>query len=157
MDFLREAERALFPERFVAKKVRPAAASILDGRLLKEFRKRAGLSLPKAAELSGISASILCGYETGRVVPMIHRLKVLFRIYEMDLFDLAELLDLDAVERKLLKAFRRSCLKDNKTPLSALIDFMRVYSHAIIRNKGEKGLMNAKKEGYCNNFRMLLF
>jgi transcriptional regulator with XRE-family HTH domain len=137
MDFLREAERALFPERFVAKKVRPAAASILDGRLLKEFRKRAGLSLPKAAELSGISASILCGYEHGRGVPMIHRLKILFRIYEMDFVDLLELLDLDGIERKLLKAFRRACLKDGKIPLNALIEFMRVYSHAV--NSEQRG------------------
>jgi transcriptional regulator with XRE-family HTH domain len=122
--------------KYAPKLSRPAAVSILDQRKLKEFRKKAGLSLMEVAKLSKISKSTLSGYEHGHSVPPLHRLIILFRIYALDLFEIVELLRLSLFEKGLIKRYRSACFEESVTPLNALRDFMLTYSMPV--NSEEK-------------------
>lgn len=117
--------------KYSPKQKRPAAAYILDQQKLLAFRERTGLSLTKVQELSGISKSTLSAYENGHAVPPLHRLIVLCQIYDLDLFEVTELLRLNVIQVKMLKAFRSACKKDNTTPLQAIKDFVLVYTHEV--------------------------
>lgn len=96
-------------------------------RKLKEFRKRAGLSLMQVARASGIAKSSLSEYEHGRNLPPLPRLLILIKIYSLDPFDIEELLSLQLIEADLLKAFRRVCKEEATNPLQALRDFLLIY------------------------------
>lgn len=60
------------------------------GRTLHRRRQELGLTLEKAAELTGgmLSAAMVSQYETGRMEPRLSRLLALSVVYEIDLADL---------------------------------------------------------------------
>ena len=117
--------------KYAPKIRRPAAVSIMDGQKLAKFRKRVGLSLMEVAKLSKISKSTLSAYENGHAVPPLHRLIILCQIYDLYLFEVTELLRLNVIQAKMLKAFRGACKKDNKTPRQAIEEFLLVYTHIV--------------------------
>ena len=86
--------------RYSDKQKRPAAACILDQRKLREFRRRVGLTLAEVEGMSGIPKSTLHGYEHGHIVPQLHQFKKLCGIYQLDIFEIMELLDLKFVENR---------------------------------------------------------
>ncbi|MFZ5449968.1 MAG: helix-turn-helix domain-containing protein [Thermodesulfobacteriota bacterium] len=115
--------------KYYAKQRRPAAASILDQRKLLECRQRLGLTLAEVEEMSAIPKSTLHDYEHGRIVPQLHQFKKLCQIYQLDIFEIMELLNLKFVENRDLKTFRTACHYKGLTPAEALREFMLVYAH----------------------------
>jgi transcriptional regulator with XRE-family HTH domain len=115
--------------KYDAKQRRPAAASILDQRMLLKFRQRLRLTLTEVEGMSGIFRSTLHDYEHGRIVPQLHQFKKLCSIYELDIFEIMELLNLKFVENRDLKTFRAACQYKGLTPAEALREFMLVYAH----------------------------
>ena len=123
--------------KFSPKQRRPAAVSILDQRQLMAFRERAGLTLQKVQELSGISKSSLSDFEHGRIVPRLHQFKKLCKIYQLDIFEIMELLRLNFMEKKDLKNFRTACQNEGETPADALKAFIIVYAYQIDSKSAE--------------------
>lgn len=115
--------------KYSPKQRRPAAAYILDQRKLMEFRERAGLTLAAVEELSRIPKSALHDYEHGRIVPQLHQFKKLCEVYQLDVFEIMELLRLNFMEKRDLKSFRTACRAQEVTPAQALRDFMIVYAY----------------------------
>lgn len=115
--------------RYSPKERRPAAAYILDQRKLMAFRERAGLTLAAVEELSRIPKSSLHDYEHGRIVPQLHQFKKLCEVYQLDVFEIMELLRLNFMEKRDLKSFRTTCRAEGVTPAQALNDFMLVYAY----------------------------
>ena len=109
------------------KQRRPAAAYILDQRKLLAFREQASLTLAEVEELSRIPKSTLHDYEHGRIVPQLHQFKKLCEVYQLDVFEIMELLRLNFMEKRDLKRFRSACHHKGMTPAQALRDFMLVY------------------------------
>ena len=79
--------------RYSDKQKRPAAAYVLDQRKLREFRRRVGLTLAEVEKMSGIPKSTLHDYEHGHIVPQLHQFKKLCGIYQLDIFEIMELLN----------------------------------------------------------------
>jgi transcriptional regulator with XRE-family HTH domain len=102
---------------------------VIDLRKLREFRRQAGLSLKEVEEATGIRSSNLCDFERGRIMLQLHKLKDLIRLYELDVFEVLDLLRLRLLDPKLLRDFRRACQRHDTTPAEALHDFMLVFSH----------------------------
>ncbi len=115
--------------KYSPKQRRPAAAYILDQRKLMAFRERAGLTLAEVEALSAIPKSTLHDYEHGRIVPQLHQFKKLCGVYQLDIFEIMELLNLKFVEHRDLKTFRTACRYKGLTPAEALREFMLVYAH----------------------------
>lgn len=123
--------------KFSPKERRPAAASILDQRKLLAFRERAGLTLQKVQELSGISKSSLSDFEHGHIVPRLHQFKKLCEVYQLDILEIIELLRLNFMEKKDLKNFRAACQNEGETPSDALKAFIIVYTYQTDSNLTE--------------------
>jgi transcriptional regulator with XRE-family HTH domain len=115
--------------KFSPKSKRPAAASILDQKKLLAFRERAGLTLHKVQELSGISKSSLSDFEHGRIVPQLHQFKKLCEVYHLDIFEIMELLCFNFMGKRDLKNFRTACQNEGETPAEALRSFIIVYAY----------------------------
>lgn len=54
------------------------------GEVLREIRKESGLTLPRIAELSGLSSSAICAYERGARGVSLDGLYRLARTYDVD-------------------------------------------------------------------------
>jgi transcriptional regulator with XRE-family HTH domain len=115
--------------RYSPKQRRPAAAYILDQRKLLGFRERVGLTLAEIEVMSGIPKSTLHDYEHGRIVPQLHQFKKLCEVYQLDIFEIMELLRINFIERRDLKSFRNACRNEGVTPAQALRDFMQAYAY----------------------------
>ena len=61
--------------------------------ILREARKRAGLTQTEASELSGVPQSCISGYETGTAEPSISFLQRLAKAYKVKLSKLVKPLD----------------------------------------------------------------
>jgi transcriptional regulator with XRE-family HTH domain len=99
----------------------------------REFRLRTGLSLKDVQEATGIRSSNLCDFERGRIILQFHKLKELIRLYELDVFEVLDLLRLRLLDPKLLRDFRRACQRHDTTPGEALNDFMLVFTYEIMK------------------------
>ena len=75
------------------------------------------------ASLSRIPKSTLHDYEHGRIVPQLHQFKKLCEVYQLDVFEIMELLRLNFMEKRDLKSFRTTCRAEGVTPAQALNDF----------------------------------
>uniref|UniRef100_A0A7V4LD91 XRE family transcriptional regulator n=1 Tax=Desulfobacca acetoxidans TaxID=60893 RepID=A0A7V4LD91_9BACT len=104
---------------------------VINLRKLKEFRRRAGLSLKEVQEATGILPSNLSEFENGRLMLQFHKLKSLIELYRLDVFEVLDLLRLRLLEPKLLRDFRRACREVHTTPAQALQDFLVVFTHEV--------------------------
>jgi transcriptional regulator with XRE-family HTH domain len=102
--------------------------SVFNLKKLREFRHRAGLSLKDVEEATGILASNLSALELGHLVLQFHKIQELILLYQLDVFEVLELLRLRLIDPKLLRAFHRACKRHGTTPVEALNDFMIVFS-----------------------------
>jgi transcriptional regulator with XRE-family HTH domain len=103
---------------------RPPAARTLDLKKLRAYRQARGLTLAQVQELTGISRSALCDFEQGRTVLQLHKLLDLIRLYDLDLFELAELFRLKVVSPGHLRLFRHACAHTGSPPQEALEDLI---------------------------------
>ncbi len=107
---------------------RPPAHRTVDLKKLAAWRRERGLTLARVQELTGIGRSTLCDFEQGRTMLQLHKLVALVRLYELDLFELAELFRLPVVSPGHLRLFRHSCAQTGWSPQEALEDIIvRIY------------------------------
>ncbi|MGQ9688514.1 MAG: helix-turn-helix domain-containing protein, partial [Desulfobaccales bacterium] len=90
-------------------------------------RRERGLTLTQVQELTGIGRSTLCDFEQGRTVLQLHKLLALVRLYELDLFDLAELFRIKVVSPGHLRLFRHACAQTGCSSQEALEDLIVRY------------------------------
>jgi len=119
---------------------RPPAKRTLDLKKLAAWRREQGLTLAQVQELTGIGRSTLCDFEQGRTMLQLHKLLALIRLYELDLFELAELFRLPVVSPGHLRLFRHSCAQTGCSAQEALEDlivrfYMEYYS--LAHHRGE--------------------
>uniref|UniRef100_A0A7C3WQI3 XRE family transcriptional regulator n=1 Tax=Desulfobacca acetoxidans TaxID=60893 RepID=A0A7C3WQI3_9BACT len=100
---------------------------VINLRKLKEFRRRAGLSLKAVQEATGILPSNLSEFERGRIMLQFHKIKHLIELYGLDVFEVLDILRLRLLDPKLLRDFRRACRQVGTTPAQALRDFLVVF------------------------------
>ncbi len=103
---------------------RPPVQRTLDLKKLKAYRHRLGLTLAQVQELTGISRSTLCDFEQGRTVLQLYKLLALVRLYELDLFELAELFRLPVVSPGHLRLWRHACAQRGCSTEEALEDLI---------------------------------
>jgi transcriptional regulator with XRE-family HTH domain len=96
----------------------------LDLKKLAAWRLERGLTLAQLSELTNIPRSTLCDFEQGRTVLQLHKLLDLIRLYELDLFDLAELFRLRVVSAGHLRLFRHACDQTGCSSQEALEDII---------------------------------
>lgn len=99
---------------------RPPVHRTLDLKKLKGYRHREGLTLAQVQELTGISRSALCDFENGRTLIQLHKLLALIRLYELDLFELAELFRLPLLSPGHLRLLRHACAQTGCSTQEAL-------------------------------------
>jgi transcriptional regulator with XRE-family HTH domain len=95
---------------------RPPAQRTLDVNKLAAWRRERGLTLAKVQELMGIGRSTLCDFEQGRTVLQLHKILALIRLYELDLFEIAELFHLKVLSPGHLRLFRHACAQSGCSP-----------------------------------------
>lgn len=106
---------------------------VFNLRRWREFRHRAGLSLRDVQAATGIRASNLSAFELGHLVLQFHKIQELILLYRLDAFEVLELLRIRILDPKLLRDFRRACLRHDTTPAEALHDFMLVFTYEIMK------------------------
>jgi len=100
----------------------------LDLKLLRIFRKRMGWNAFEAAERIGMGKFTFCRWEKGENLPPFLRFREICRAFQLDPFEICDLLKFELIPKAILRKFRAACEKDGKKPLDAVIEFMRVYS-----------------------------
>lgn len=110
---------------------KPSQNYYFNNRLLKELRKQRGWNLDLAGQATGIPGHTIGMYEAARQFPPPHRLRALCLGYELDPFEVCELLRFYPVPRGLLRKFRSACKKEGATPIATLINFIEVYVNEI--------------------------
>jgi len=55
----------------------------------------------------------------------------LCKLYELDYFEVCELLWLKPIGQDFIVCFRAACKKEGKTPLQVLFEFIKVYSDLL--------------------------
>jgi DNA-binding XRE family transcriptional regulator len=108
----------------------------MDLKFLRIIRKRLGLNAFKAAEQVGVGRYTFCRWEKGENLPPLPRFKQICKIFQLDPFEICDLLKIELIPRAILRKFRVACERDKKKPLEAVIEFMRVYS--AIGKSGDK-------------------
>ncbi|MGQ9687933.1 MAG: helix-turn-helix domain-containing protein [Desulfobaccales bacterium] len=103
---------------------RPPVVRTLNVKKLTAWRRERGLTLTQVQELTGIGRSTLCDFEQGRTVLQLHKLLALIRLYELDLFDLAELFRLPVVSPGHMRLFRHACGQTGCSTQEALEDLI---------------------------------
>ncbi|RJR35566.1 MAG: XRE family transcriptional regulator [Deltaproteobacteria bacterium] len=110
---------------------KPSQNYYFNNRLLRELRKQRGWNLELAGEAAGIPGFTIGQYEAARMFPPPHRLRALCLGYELDPFEVCELLHFHPVPRSLLRKFRAVCKKEGVTPLETISNFIEVYVNDI--------------------------
>jgi transcriptional regulator with XRE-family HTH domain len=119
---------------------RPPVHRILDLKKLKAYRHRQGLTLSQVEELVGISRSALSDFENGLTMLQLHKILALIRLYELDLFELAEILYIKVLSQGHLRLFRHACGQTGCSSQEALEDLItRFYleNSSVARHLGE--------------------
>jgi hypothetical protein len=106
--------------RCPAKLKRPPAHRTIDLKKLVSFRCRRGLTLAQVQELTGIPRSTLCDFEKGRIVLNLHKIKVLVELYELDFFEVLELLRFRVLHPSYIRLFDEACQRSGCAPREAL-------------------------------------
>ncbi len=104
---------------------------VINLRELKKFRRRAGLTMRGVQEAIGLSPSSLSNFENGNIMLPWPRLRELIHQYDLDLFEIYDVLRLRLLDPKLLREFRRACRKVDTTPAQALRDFLLVFTAEV--------------------------
>lgn len=106
---------------------KPSQNYYFDTRLLRDLRKQRRWNLDLAGQAAGIPGFTIGQYEAARQFPPPHRLRALCLGYELDPFEVCELLRFYPVPRGLLRKFRTACKQEGKSPLEVLLEFIEVY------------------------------
>lgn len=106
---------------------RPPVPRTVDLKKLKSYRYQRGLTLAQVQELTGISRSALSDFENGRTLLKLHKLLALVRLYELDLFELAELFRLKVLSPGHLRLWRHACGQTGCSTQEALKNFIVRY------------------------------
>ncbi len=99
---------------------RPKASYVFSGTKLRTFRQRSNFSLTRVSEMTGISTSSISDYECGRIVPQVHQLKKLCEVYNLDPFEVCELIRFEAYDSQKIRTFREACRRQGLKPKQAL-------------------------------------
>jgi transcriptional regulator with XRE-family HTH domain len=110
---------------------KPPQNYYFNNRLLRELRKQRGWNLDLAGQAAGIPGFTIGQYEAARQFPPPHRLRALCLGYDLDPFEVCELLRFYPVPRGLLRKFRAACRKEGTTPLETLLNLIEVYVNEI--------------------------
>lgn len=106
------------------RRLRPPAHRTLDLKKLVAYRRRQGLTLTQVQELTGIPRSSLCDFEKGRIVLQLHKIKALIELYELDCFELLELLRFRVIHPSYIRLFHEACQRSGASPQEALEDLI---------------------------------
>lgn len=104
-------------------------SEIIDLDRLRSLRKEKGLTFRQVEEGTGICPGNLCDFEHGRVMLSWPRLRKLLSFYRLDLLEIHDALQLGLIEARLLRDFRRTCMRHGFSPEKALRDFMFFFSY----------------------------
>ena len=110
---------------------RPLPLYVFNGKKLRSFRERAQLSLTQVSEETRIAISSISDYECGKIVPQLHQFKKLCELYELDPFEICELIRLHVFDQSRIKDFRAACKRCDATPKEELKTFLEVYAYNI--------------------------
>lgn len=111
---------------------RPLPLYVFNGKKLRSFRERAKLSLTQVSEDTRIAISSISDYECGKIVPQLHQFRKLCELYELDPFEICELIKLRGFDPHFIKEFREACKRGDTTPKEALINCMKGYVYKYI-------------------------
>jgi len=81
--------------------------------------------------LLGIAPGDYFHYESGGVTLPIYHFRKLCILWNLDLFEIVELLKLFPVKGDYLAVFRGACRKEGKTPAQVLLEFIKIYAGLI--------------------------
>lgn len=104
---------------------------VVNKEKFKEFRLRAKLTLRQVDAATGIKPPNLSDFEHGRLLLPWPRLRKLMHQYDLDLFEIHDVLRLRILDPKLLQEFRRACRQVGTTPAQALHDFLLVFTAEV--------------------------
>jgi len=107
--------------------IRPHPSQVLNLKLLKELRLKAGLSQWQTSRKLGLKDDTYGYYETGKIHLPLALFRELCRLHNLDPLTIAELLNLNTLPPKLIRDFKKTCHNLNTTPLEALNDFLTVF------------------------------
>lgn len=104
---------------------------VFDRKLFQAYRKRRGWNIDIAGAVTDINKWTISRYEKGENLPPLHRFQALADAYELDPFEVCEVLKLFPVPKDLLRQFRAACRREGKTPLQVVMEFMKVYAGLV--------------------------
>lgn len=104
---------------------------VLNLRKVKAHRVNRGLSISELARQLEVSDNALSAWEKGRLVMPLWVFQKLCNLYELDYFEVCEILWLKPIGLDFIVCFRAACKKEGKTPLQVLFEFIKVYSDLI--------------------------
>jgi len=101
---------------------------VLNLRKVKAHRVKRGLSISELARRLQVSNDSLTCWEKGRNVMPLDVFQKLCNLYELDYFEVCEILWLKPIGLDFITCFRVACKKEGKTPLQVLLEFIKVYA-----------------------------
>ena len=104
---------------------------VLNLRKVKAHRINRGLSISELARRLQVSNNALADWEKGRNVMPLDVFQKLCNLYELDYFEVCEILWLNPISLSFIVCFRAACKKEGKTPLQVLFEFIKVYSDLL--------------------------
>ncbi len=96
---------------------------------MKSLRKRKRLSGGKASRMIDANSSYVSRIESGRILfPTLQYLQRLLNIYDADIFDVLDVLNLKKFDYKAVQLFRHVCKEDGTNPDAVIGRFIQHYS-----------------------------
>lgn len=104
---------------------------VLNLRKVKAHRVNRGFSISELARRLQVSHESLTHWERGKNVMPLDVFQKLCNLYELDYFEVCEILWLKPIGLDFIVCFRAACKKEGKTPLQVLHEFIKVYADLI--------------------------
>lgn len=104
---------------------------VLNLRKVKAHRVNRGLTISELARRIQVPISSLSAWEKGKTMVPLEIFQKLCTLYELDYFEVCEILWLKPIGLDFIVCFRAACKKEGKTPLQVLFEFIKVYSDLI--------------------------
>jgi len=105
--------------------------TVMDLRKLKAHRLVRGLSASELARRIGVTPDTMGFWEAGKVLMHMDSFRKICLEYDLDYFEIAELLRLKPIDLHYVISFRAACKREGKKPIQVILDFFKVYAELV--------------------------
>jgi DNA-binding XRE family transcriptional regulator len=111
------------------KKLLPSPPTFFNYKILRDIRRKFGLSQREMAALLGMTRGGYAGYENGLTAPSLWMFRKMCNTFSLGFVEVFGLMKLypPGLSFQEYSAFIRACKAEQLTPAHVLADFMRVY------------------------------